>query len=158
MSKDNLLSLKDDMVAFIEGHGMRRLPGYVTEDIPSILWEGQDNPDAWKDFVEMAKHAGAVFVTISDVKLEREELESLIEEANELNFPDEEASELVEAQMLEKYAGKVGYIQLGFVHQGIMFLHETTTEWYERYQELLEGIESFGDIVIDDPDGENEDL
>ena len=61
-------------------------------------------------------------------------------------------------QMLEKYAGKVGYIQLGFVHQGIVFLHETTTEWYERYQELLEGIESFGDILLDDPDGENEDV
>jgi len=26
MSTDNLVSLKDDMVAFIEGHGMRRLP------------------------------------------------------------------------------------------------------------------------------------
>ena len=162
METDDLVALKDDMVAFIEGHGMRRLPGYVTEDIPAILWEEsehpEDNPDSWKDFVEMAKHAGAVFVTISEVKLDRDELEELIEEAGELNFPDEEASELVEAQMLQKYAGKVGYIQLGFVHQGIAFLHETTTEWYEHYQELLEGIESFGDIVIDDPDGENEDL
>jgi hypothetical protein len=162
METDDLVALKDDMVAFIEGHGMRRLPGYVTEDIPAILWEEpehpEDNPDSWKDFVEMAKHAGALFITISEVKLDREELEELIEEAGELNFPDEEASELVEAQMLQKYAGKVGYIQLGFVHQGIVFLHETTTEWYERYQELLEGIESFGDIVIDDPDGESEDL
>ena len=162
MESENLAGLKDDMVAFIEGHGMRRLPGYVTEDIPAILWESPDdaeeNPDSWKDFVEMAKHAGALFVTISDVKLDREELDELVEEASEIGFPDEEASELVEAQWLQKYAGKVGYIQLGFVHQGIVFLHETTTEWYERYQELLEGIESFGDIVIDDPDGENEDL
>jgi len=162
MEPDNLVALKDDMVAFIEGHGMRRLPGYVTEDIPAILWESPDdaeeNPDSWKDFVDMAKHAGALFVTISDVKLDREELDELVEEASEIGFPDEEASELVEAQWLQKYAGKVGYIQLGFVHQGIVFLHETTTEWYERYQELLEGIESFGDIVIDDPDGENEDL
>jgi hypothetical protein len=31
-----------------------------------------------------------------------------------------------------------------------VFLHETTTEWYERYQSLLEDIESFQDIVIDD--------
>ena len=161
METDNLVALKDDMVAFIEGHGMRRLPGYVTEDIPAILWESgetpDENPDSWKDFVEMAKHAGAVFVTISEVKLEREELEDLIEEANELNFPDEESSELVEAQWLQKYAGKVGYIQLGFVHQGIVFLHETTTEWYERYQELLEGIESFGDIMLDESDDSDED-
>jgi hypothetical protein len=156
MSTDNLLSLKDDMVAFIEGYGLRRVPGYVTEDIPSIVWEGQDNPDAWKDFVEMAKHAGAPFVTFSEMTLEREELDALIEEAGEMHFPDEETTELVEAEWLRKYAGNLGYIQLGFVYQGLVFLHETTTEWYERFQTLLEDIESFQDIVLDDHDHDDE--
>ena len=87
------------MVAFIEGHGLLRLPGYVTEDIPSVLWDGKDNPDAWKDFVEMAKHVGAPFITFSEMTLERDELDALIEEAGEMNFPDEEATELVEAQV-----------------------------------------------------------
>ncbi len=150
MSKDNLLALKDDMIAFIEGHGLLRLPGFVTEDVPSVLWDGKGNPDAWKDFVEMAKHAGAPFLTFSEVTLEREELDALMEEASEMNYPDEEATELVEAEWLRKYAGKLGYIQLGFVHQGLVFLHETTTEWYDRYMSLLEDIESFNDIVIDD--------
>jgi hypothetical protein len=89
-------------------------------------------------------------VTISEVKLDREELNILVEEASEMNFPDEEATELVEAQWLRKYAGNLGYIQLGFVYQGLVFLHETTTEWYERFQTLLEDVESFQDIVIDD--------
>src|SRR5579862_2168349 len=143
MSSDNLHSLKDDMVAFIEGHGLRRLPGYVTEDIPSILWEDQENPDAWKDFSEMA--------------LEHEEIDHLIEEAGEMNFPDEESTELAEAQWLRKYSGMIGYIQLGFIHQGVAFLHETTTEWYERYQSLLEDVENFQDIVIDDHEHEHDD-
>ena len=55
MQPDDLISLKDDMVAFIEGHAMRRLPGFITEDLPTVLWEDDDNPDSWKDFVEMAK-------------------------------------------------------------------------------------------------------
>ena len=156
MSTDNLLSLKDDMVAFIEGHGMRRLPGYVTEDIPSILWESEGNPDAWKDFVEMAKHVGAPFITFSEMTLEREDLDALIDQATEMNYPDEEASELVEAQLLRKYTGLVGYIQLGFVYQGMAFLHETTTDWYERFQSLLEEMDGFHDIVIDDHDDEDE--
>jgi hypothetical protein len=156
MSPDNLLGLKDDMVAFIEGHGMRRLPGYVTEDIPSVLWEGQNNPDAWKDFVEMAKHVGAPFVTFSEMTLEREELDALVEQANEMNFPDEEATEIVEANWLRKYSGMVGYIQLGFVYQGIAFLHETTTEWYERFQALVDDIEGFQDIVIDDSESDED--
>jgi hypothetical protein len=129
---------------------LQRLPGYVTDDIPSILWEGHGNPDAWKDFVEMAKRVGAPFVTFSEMTLEREELDALIEEAGEIDFPDEEATELVEAKWLRKYAGMLGYIQLGFIYQGLVFLHETTTEWYEHYQDLLENIESIQDIVIDD--------
>jgi ABC-type sugar transport system substrate-binding protein len=150
MSTDNLLALKDDMVAFIEGHGMKRLPAYITEDIPSVVWEDQGNPDAWKDFVEMAKHVGAPFVTFSEMQLEPEELDELVEDAGEMNFPDEESTELVEAKWLQKYAGKLGYIQLGFVYQGVAFLHETTTEWYERYQALIEDLENFHDIMIDD--------
>jgi len=148
MSIDNLIQLKDDMVAFIEGHGLRRVPAYVTEEIPSVVWEDRDNPESWKDFVEIAKHVGAPFVTFSDITLKDEELEDLIEEASEMNFPDEEAAELVEAEWLKKYVGKVGYIQLGYVYQGVCFLHETTTEWYERFQTLLEDIEAFNDLVI----------
>lgn len=156
MRADNLLSLKDDMVAFIEGHGMRRLPGYVTEDIPSVLWEDEDNQDSWKDFVEMAKAAGAPFLTMSTITLDREEIELLVEQARDQNFPDEDAAEISEAQWLESFAGKTGYIQLGFVHQGIVFLHESSTEWYERYQALMEEIEGLGDIVIEDTDDEEE--
>ena len=53
----------------------------------------------------MAKHVGAPFITFSEMTLEREELEALIEEAGEMNFPDEEATELVEAQWVRKYSG-----------------------------------------------------
>ena len=35
---DNLATLKDDMVAFIEGHGMRRFPGYVDhEEVQAVM-------------------------------------------------------------------------------------------------------------------------
>ena len=52
MQSDNLISLKDDMIAFIAGHGMRRLNGYVAEEVPTVLFE-EDNPDGWKDFILM---------------------------------------------------------------------------------------------------------
>ena len=57
----DLSSLKDDMTAFIEGHGMRRFRGYVTDDVPNVPWETGANPENWKDFVELAKAAGASF-------------------------------------------------------------------------------------------------
>lgn len=156
MIPTSLLSLKDDMVAFIEGHGLRRIPAYVGEEVPTILWDDAENVDGWKDFVETAKAAGAPFLTMSDVRLEKADLELLIEELQESNFPDHDVPELDEAQSLASYVGKVGYIQLGFAYQGVVFLHESTTSWYERYQALLESLDRFGAMTYGDDSGEDE--
>jgi len=153
MQTDNLLSLKDDMVAFIAGHGMRRLPGYVTEDVPTVLYE-EDNPDAWKDFVEHAKAAGAPFVTMSEVVLEKSDVVILIEQLREQGFSEDGVLDIDDAEALVRHVGKLGYLQLGFAHQGIMFLFEVATDWYDRFQDLMETATDFGGMVLDDPDSQ----
>lgn len=145
---DNLASLKDDMVAFIEGHGMRRFPGYVDYDeVPRVVWKPGENPESWKDFVELAKAAGAPFVTMDSWALKREELETLTESLSDVAISSDE--DLEDARWLRTYLGKTGFIQLGFAHQGIMMVYEVSTEWNERYQGLLEMAEEFGGIPID---------
>lgn len=153
MQADNLLTLKDDMIAFIAGHGMRRLPGYVTEEVPSVVFE-EENADGWKDFVEHAKAAGAPFVTMSEVVLEKDDLRVLMEQIREQNFPDQDAPEIEDAEHLLRHVGKLGYLQLGFAHQGVMFLFETATEWYDEFQDLMETVTELGGIVVDDRDEE----
>jgi hypothetical protein len=150
----NLASIKDDMVAFIEGHGIRRVPIHVDDDIPSLVWEDESNPDGWKDFVETAKAAGATFITMSDAVLEKEDVELLIEEMQEQEYIEEgsSTSELDEAQTLVGHIGKVGHLQLGFPYQGLMFLYQLSTDWYERYQQLVESIGDLGNIVFEDED------
>lgn len=152
MNSNSLLTLKDDMIAYIAGHGLRRIPAFVSEDLPSVLWDDQENPDSWKEFVETAKAAGTAFLTMSEITLTAEDVSLLIDEMQELDFPDEETSELEIAQSLMTYAGKIGFLQLGFAHQGIMFVHETSTEWYEQYQQLLESIDDLSDIVFEQGD------
>jgi hypothetical protein len=157
MQLDNLVSLKDDMVAFIAGHGMRRLPGYVTEEVPTVLFE-EDNPDGWKDFVEHAKAAGSPFITMSEVTLEKSDVAILLEQLKENIFPisksrgEDEEADLDDAEALIKHVGKTGYLQLGFAHQGVMFLFETSTEWYDRFQDLMEAATDLGGMVVDDPE------
>ncbi|MHB1022233.1 MAG: hypothetical protein ACYC46_03170 [Acidobacteriaceae bacterium] len=155
MQPDNLLSLKDDMVAFIAGHGMSRFNGYVTEDVPSILFE-EDNPDGWKDFVELAKASAAPFLTMSEIVLEKADVELLLDQIRDQNYPDEEAPELDEAQYLVNYVGKTGYLQLGFAHQGVMFLYETSTPWYDRFQQLMESVDDFGGIIVEDREDDDD--
>src|ERR1700736_4406440 len=117
MQPDNLISLKDDMVAFIAGHGMRRLSAFITEDVPTVIFE-EDNPDGWKDFVEHAKAAGAPFITMSEVVLEKADvailLDQLRDQLRDETFPDAASEEIDDAEYLVNHVGKVGYLQLGF--------------------------------------------
>lgn len=151
MHTDNLASIKDDMVAFIAGNGLRQMNAYIPDEVPSVLFE-EDNPDGWKDFVEHAKAAGAVFVTMSDVTLEKRDIELLVRHLQEQSYPDPESPELSDAQELVKHVGKTGFVQLGFAHQGMMFLFETETQWYAHFQAMLEAASEIGRIVLDEDD------
>ena len=151
MQSDNLLPLKDDMVAFIAGHGMRRMPAYITEEVATVLFE-EDDPDSWKDFVEHAKAAGAPFLTMSEVVLEKSDVAILLEQLRDHNFAEEDDLDFDDAEALVKHIGKAGYLQLGFPHQGVMFLFETSTDWYDRFQDLMEAATDLGGLVTDDHD------
>jgi hypothetical protein len=149
-ASEDLTSLKDDMIAFIEGHGMRRFSGYVDyEEVQCIMWKSdEEHPDGWKDFVELAKSAGATFLTMDSWALKREDLEELIQRISNAEYDSDE--DLEDARWLRTYVGKTGFVQLGWAYQGSVFLYETSTEWYDRYQRLLDLVEDFGGIPIDE--------
>jgi hypothetical protein len=152
---DDLTSLKDDMVAFIEGHGMLRFPGFVDyEQVQSVTWKSEDNPDSWKDFVELAKAAAVPFLTMDSWRLERDELDAMIQRLSMAEFTSDE--ELEDARWLRTYVGKTGFVQLGFAQQGVMMVYESSTPWYERYQNILEMADDFAGLSIDEPDQDDE--
>jgi len=153
MAFDDLTAVKDDMVAFIAGHGLRRMNSFVPEDVPTVLFE-EDDVDGWKDFVEHAKAANAPFITMSEVILEPEDVATLIGQVRDDEFISHDPSELEEAQNLMQHVGKVGYLQLGFAHGGVIFLYETATEWYDQFQELMDSVSELGHIIVDDHDDE----
>jgi len=154
-ASDDLTGLKDDMVAFIEGHGMRRFHGFVDyEEVQCVMWEGGDNPEAWKDFVELAKASAAPFLTMHSWVLKRDDLEESIRRLANGEYTNVEDVE--DARWLRTYVGKTGFVQLGWAYQGTIFLYEASAEWYERYQRLLEVSEDFSGIAIDEPDQDDE--
>lgn len=148
---DDLTTIKDDMTAFIEGQGMHRFFGYIeSEEIPSVVWESGENPDGWKDFVELAKSSGVPFLTMHSWKLDREELDRLSQRLADGDYTNEE--DLEEARWLKTYVGKTGFVQLGWAYQGCMFIYEAGTEWYEHYQHLRELADDVGGFMLDEQD------
>jgi hypothetical protein len=153
--EQDLHNLKDDMVAFIEGHGMRRFPGIIKEDMPSVLWSpDEDHADAWKDFVELAKASGVSFVTMDYSSLDAEDVDFLVDRLEDLSYMPEEDVE--EARWLRNFVGKLGHVQIGFPCQGVMFLYEVSTEWYENFERLESAADEFDGILIDDAEQEED--
>jgi hypothetical protein len=154
MQPDDLSSLKEDMIAFIEGHGMKRFRGYVSDEMSSVTWDPGDNPESWKDFVEVAKASGSAFLTMNEFVLQREDLDYLIERLRAGQYTN--AEDLEEARWLRAYLGRTGFVQMGWPYQGILFLYEVSNDWYDRYQRLLDLAEECGGITIDEPDQDDE--
>src|SRR5215831_17234165 len=153
--EQNLNTLKEDMIAFVEGHGMRRFNAYVSDEVPSVNWTvDEDHPDAWKDFVELAKSSAVNFVTMNHVDLDKEDVDLLINRLQEIEYMNEEDVE--EARWLRKFVGKVGFLQIGFPCHGVVFLYEVSTDWYETFQRLESEADDYDGILIDDSDQEEE--
>jgi len=153
--EQDLHSLKDDMIAFIEGHGLRRFPSNVGDEVPVVQWEtDEEHPDGWKDFVELAKASGAGFVTMHHVLLEKEDVDLLMDRLQEIDYMNDE--DLEEARWLKNFVGKIGYLQLAFASQGVMFAYELSTDWYENLQRLENAADDYDGILIDDSDQEDE--
>src|SRR3989442_13981399 len=139
---DDLSGLKDDMIAFIEGHGMRRFHGYVDHDeVQSIVWKGGENPESWKDFVELAKAAGAPFLTMDSWSIRRAELDEMLERLGNAEVTNDEDVE--DARWLRTYVSKTGFEQPGFAYQGREQGSESTTASYDTCQPRLEASHNF---------------
>ncbi len=133
---------------------MKRFRGYVSEDMDSVTWDPGENPESWKDFVEVAKASGAPFLTMNDFVLQRDDLDYLLERLRNSQYVT--ASDLEEARWLRAYIGRTGFVQLGWPYQGVLFLFEASNDWYDRYQRLLDLAEECGGIMIDEPDQDDE--
>ena len=151
---DDLSSVRDDMIAFIEGHGLQRFHGYVGEDVSSVMWDEDEGPDSWKDFVELAKASGAPFLIMHGGPLEQKDWELLLARLRKIPISDQD--DLDEARWLRSYIGKTGFLQLGFAHQGVVLLYEQHTEWYRRYQWLLDLVEEMDGPVGDEAGADDE--
>jgi hypothetical protein len=151
MEKDQQ-TIRDDMIAFIEGHGMKRFHGIINDDIAGVVWTPpeEDQADSWKDFVELAKASGVTFITMHDVLLEEDDVDFLVDRLEDSNCLSEE--ELDEARWLKNFVGQVGHIQIGFPCQGVMFVYQISTEWYETIERLESTADEFDGILIDDDD------
>jgi hypothetical protein len=135
----DLSSRFDEMVAAAERQGLLVFPGYVAEDLPAVWWQG--DPDAWPDFLGIAKAEGVRTLFVGRAVLEAEDLQDLAEWVEEKEGPGHSNGDRARLKTLERYIGLTGEIRLGWIKDGVAFLLQQQTEWYEEFLDLMQEVQ-----------------
>ncbi len=134
----------DEIVAAANRQGLLVFPGYVVEEMPTVWWQG--DPDEWPDFLGIAKAEGVRTLFVGRAILEEEDLQELAEWVEEKAGPGSTNGDRARLKEFERYIGMTGEIRVGFIKDGVAFLLQQRSEWYEDYLELMEEVD-------DDEDG-----
>lgn len=135
----DLSSRFDEMVAAAERQGLLVFPGYISEDLPAVWWQG--DPDAWPDFLGIAKAEGVRTLFVGRAVLEAEDLQDLAEWVEEKEGPGHSNGDRARLKTLERYIGLTGEIRLGWIKDGVAFLLQQQTEWYTEFLDLMDEVE-----------------
>ena len=129
----------DEMVAAAERQGLLVFPGYISEDLPAVWWQG--DPDAWPDFLGIAKAEGARTLFAGRAVLEAEDLQELAEWVEEKEGSGHSNGDRARLKTLERYIGLTGEVRLGWIKDGVAFLLQQQTEWYTEFLDLMDDVE-----------------
>lgn len=129
----------DEIKATAAEQGFLTFPGYIGEELPAVWW--QDDPEDWLEFLRIGKAEGARTVYIGRAMLEEEDLQELAEWVEEKTGPGSTNGDRARLKEFERYIGCIGEVRLVWIKDGIAFVLQNRTEWYQDFLELMAEIE-----------------
>jgi hypothetical protein len=144
----DLSRLFDEIVAAAAKQGLLTFPGYVGEELPAVWWQG--DPNDWSEFMRIAKVEGARTVFVGRAILEQEDLQDLADWVDEKTGPGPSNGDRARLKEFERYIGATGEVRLGWIRDGVAFLLQQRTEWYEAFLELTDEIEEEDEDDLED--------
>ncbi len=134
----DLSQLYDEMVAAADRQNLLIYPGYVSDDIPAVWWQG--DPEDWPDFLGIAKAEGTRTLFVGRAVLEEDDLRDLAEWVEERSAGSSNGDR-VRLKEFERYIGSTGEVRLAWIKDGVAYLLQHRTEWYEDFLDLMDEVE-----------------
>ena len=124
-----------------------------------VYWERELGGDL-KDFLNVAKSEGAHLIIANWTVLDEDDIEDRIMPPDVADISNEELRKEISARnrrldALRPNIGKTGSIILSFLKDGTEFIYAQSTEWYNKFREIVEEIEGDDD---DDADLDQKDF
>lgn len=154
---DALLGVVENIVNAAKGHGLVVFYGWAHgADQKTVDWNEQHGGD-WEKFLECAKAVGARLLYLNWAPFEEfevaealEHLEGIVAAGGRAEIG--EPGPLPSRSEIEAYRDRVGMtaaIDLAFIHQDVVHIHQHFADWFQTFQELTEGLEADSDETED---------
>jgi hypothetical protein len=153
--KPNLDELKAEIPQQIESRGLTLFPGFsrVMDQVAMVFWNSKKNPD-YHEFLDAAQKTGAKVIVFYDREFAAELIEDALEHLEEAELSrEEQRSYERRLREMRVYDGFTCAIELSFDLNGVAYLFELRTDWYEELTEILDDIEA--SIPDDDEDDDD---
>ena len=152
-SADALLEKVETIVNAAKGQGLVVFYGWAHgTDQKTVDWNGEHGGD-WEKFLECAKAAGARMLYINWAPFEDFQIDEAVGHLERTitagsGASIEQPASVPSRREIETYRDRVGVtavIDLAFVHEDIVHIHQCFADWFQAFEELTEGLEEDSD-------------
>jgi hypothetical protein len=152
----NLNTLKHDILEYLGTSGLAVFYGSSggLQGLPMVLWDVEGQPD-FRAFLEVARNAGAQLVIFAAREFEPSDLDSLLEQLEELELSRDERRDLESRlRALRGYEGATCSIELAFDLNSRLYVYEVQPDWYEDFLAVEDEVVSRAAEAEDEDDDE----
>jgi hypothetical protein len=152
-STDVLLEKVEAIVNAAKGHGIVVFYGWAHgSDQKTVNWNEEHGGD-WERFLECAKAAGARMLYVNWAPFEEFQVDEAVEQLERTatagrGLNTEQPDSVPSRREIEAYRDRVGVtavIDLAFVHEDVVHIHQCFADWFQAFEELTEGLEEDSD-------------
>ena len=153
--KPNLDEMKTEIPSEIESRGLAVFPGFsrIMDQIPIVFWDSEKSPD-YRAFLDTAGKVGAKVVVFHNREFAAELVEDALERLQDATSLAREEQRAYDRRLREMrvYDGFTCALELSFDKDGIAYMFEVRTEWFDELNEILEDLEA----SVPDEDGDDD--
>jgi hypothetical protein len=154
--KPNLDEMKTEIPEQIESRGLAVFPGFsrIMDQMPIVFWDSGKNPD-YKAFLDAAGKIGAKVVVFHNREFAADLVDDALERLEQAAGLVREEQRAYDRRLREMrvYDGFTCAIELSFDLNGIAYMFELRTEWFDELNQILDDLES---SIPDDHDEDDD--
>ena len=150
----DLEKMRADIQSHLQEGGFTVFYGFSRriDSLTHVNWDTAQHPD-FRDFLRVAREAGAKLIVFSHDSLGIDRIDEAIEDLEECDLSREEKRNYEKRlRDLQSYEGFTCSLELSFDLEGRVYLFEVQTEWFEELANIIAEIESSMPMEEDDED------